>query len=170
MNSTQANDFDRLCHSLASVPQNYFRIRVLQDPNRQVLIIDPISEYQYKSAVIHFEVSAEPRWARRPPASYITIGPPGNKKRFVCRKAGGWDAPAITDEVRTRIDQERRDVAEAERLKELDAQTRKLIERLDYQYISPSHIENCVLFKFAKNVSIPQAERLVDFLRSEGLV
>jgi hypothetical protein len=170
MNSTQASDFDRLCRSLSSVPQRYFRIRVLHGTNRQVLIIDSVSEYQYKSAIINFEVSAEPRWARRPPGSYITIGPPGNKRRFVCRKAGGWDVSAIIDEVRTRIEQERRDVTEAERLKALDAQTKELIERLDYPHISPSHLENCILFKFAKNISVSQAERLVEFLRFEGLV
>ena len=170
MNSTQSSDFDRLCHSLSSLPQLPFRIRVVHDANRQVLIIDPISEYQYKSAVINFEVSAEPRWGRRPPSSYITIGTVGDKKRFVCRNAGGWDISAITDEVQTRIERERRDVAKAERLKVLDFQTRELIERLDYPHISPSHLENCVLLRFAENVSVSQAERIVDFLRSEGLV
>jgi len=170
MNPTQPSDFDRLFHSLSSVPEVCFRIRVLHDSSRQVLIIDPISEYQYNSAVINFGVSAEPRWGRRPSASFITIGPPGNKKRFVCRNAGGWDISAIIGEVRTRIEQERRDVTEAERLKALDAKTREIIERLDYPHISRSHLEDCVLFKFAKNVSVSQAERLVDFLRSEGLV
>ena len=170
MNSTQPSNFDQLFHSLSSVPQRCFRIHVLHDTNRQVLIIDPISEYQYKSAVINCEVSAESRWGNRPPASYITIGSSGNKKRFVCHKVGGWDISAIIDEIRTRIEQERCDISEAERLKGLDAKTRELIERLDYPHISTSHLEDCFLFKFAKNISAPQAERLVNFLRSEGLV
>ena len=170
MNSNHASDFDHLCQSLSSLPQTYFRIRWLHEKNLQALIVDPVTEYQYKSSVINFEVSAEPRWSRRPSASYITVGPPGNKKRFVCRKVGGWDISAIFDEIRTRIEQERLDIAEAERLRALDATTRELIERLGYPHISPSHLENSVLFKFARNVSISQAERIVDFLRSEGLV
>lgn len=150
--------------------QGYFRIRVLNDSSRQVLIIDPISEYQYGSAVINFKVSKESRWGHRPPEPFITVGPPGNKTRFVCRKVGDWDISAIISEVLIRIEKERRDVSEAERLKALDAKTRELIERLDYPHISRSHLEDYVLFKFANNVSISQAERLVDFLRSEGLV
>lgn len=161
--------FDCLCDSLISVSPKLFRTQVTRNETRQVLIIDSELEFQFKSAIIVFGVTAEPQWNRRPSSPYITIGPSGNKKRFFCKQTGGWDIPAIIDEIRTRIEQERCDLAAAERLKNLDFKTRDLIERLHYPHISRSHLENCVLFKFAENISVTQAERLVDFLKSEGL-
>lgn len=161
--------FYNLIQQLRSAAPDLFQIRISSNDECKAEILDSETNTLYESAVIFFGLTKAPRWGNKDASAYITVGLSGNKARFFCNKSEGWNVPAIAEEIRTRVLQERHALSIAAAAAGRDSGMRELIWRLDYPHISPSHIEDRVLFKFAENVTVEQAERLVDFLKSEGL-